>query len=48
MCPNEKIEIFAANGIRVAEGTGALYVAELEAGIYIVRAAGGTAKIMVK
>lgn len=48
MCPNEKIEIFAANGIRVAEGTGALYVAQLEAGIYIVRAAGGTAKIMVK
>lgn len=47
-CQDETIEIFAVNGMKIAEGTGAVSVADLESGIYIVRAAGETAKIMVK
>lgn len=46
--PGENIEIFNLQGVRVAAGFGSACLSGLSTGVYFVRAAGQTAKIIVK
>lgn len=47
-CQDSSIEVYSVNGMKVAKGEGNLSTATFDPGVYIVRAAGETAKILVK